>query len=353
MEESKVFCVRYNNFQTNMTEALKNVMTNNHFNDVTLVCKDGQVKAHQLILSTCSAFLNEILSRNPHPHPLLYLHGLQIDDLRNLVTYMYLGEVNVEKECLNSFLQAASDLEVKGLVQNKNEDLESETISLPNKTWKFHEERMDKKEQKPRDTSYGKTKRTSISNCPEPDEPTPLVIVKSDAKKARLDEDEIEDVKVENEDYDEPGIYLEDNEFDCNNLSKDGLQDYSMDEPPNHLHILDASMEHEYSSKLELQLQLDQTIDHEMTRGDLSTTKSNKDKFEKLKEIAGVYTEDTGVHGKFRCRLCDKVTRNRSHLQEHIEAKHIKVALYSCGTCGNNFSSSASVRHHKKKYHQE
>ena len=54
-----------------------------------------------------------ILRRNPHQHPLLYLKGVKHKELVAVLNFMYQGEVNVAQEELNSFLAVAEDLRVK------------------------------------------------------------------------------------------------------------------------------------------------------------------------------------------------------------------------------------------------
>jgi len=72
-----------------------------------------------MILSGCSPFFRNILCRNPHQHPLLYLKGVKYTDLQSVLDFIYHGEVNVAQEELNSFLSVAEDLQVKGLTQTK------------------------------------------------------------------------------------------------------------------------------------------------------------------------------------------------------------------------------------------
>jgi len=90
------------------------------FFDVTLACDDEQIQAHKVILSACSPFFRNVLRRNPHQHPLLYLKGVKYTDLQSVLNFMYHGEVNVAQEELNSFLAVAEDLRVKGLTQNQS-----------------------------------------------------------------------------------------------------------------------------------------------------------------------------------------------------------------------------------------
>jgi hypothetical protein len=72
---------------------------------------------HVMMNSACSPFFRNILRRNPHTHPLLYLKGVKYTDLQSVLNFMYHGEVSVAQEELNSFLTVAEDLQVKGLTQ--------------------------------------------------------------------------------------------------------------------------------------------------------------------------------------------------------------------------------------------
>ena len=112
------FCLKWNDFETNISTGLRELREEKDFFDVTLACDDNQLQAHKVILSACSSFFRNILRRNPHQHPLLYLKGVKYSELQSILNFMYVGEVNVAQEDLNSFLAAAEDLRVKGLTQN-------------------------------------------------------------------------------------------------------------------------------------------------------------------------------------------------------------------------------------------
>jgi len=118
---SEKFCLRWNDFETNISVAFRELRDDKDFFDVTLACDDEQIQAHKMILSACSPFFRNILRRNPHQHPLLYLKGVKYSDLQSVLNFMYHGEVNVAQEELNSFLSVAEDLRVKGLTQNQAE----------------------------------------------------------------------------------------------------------------------------------------------------------------------------------------------------------------------------------------
>merc|ERR1712183_863419 len=115
---SEKFCLRWNDFETNISVAFRELREEKDFFDVTLACDDSQIQAHKVILSACSPFFRNVLRRNPHQHPLLYLKGVKYQDLLSVLNFMYNGEVYVAQEELNTFLSVAEDLRVKGLTQN-------------------------------------------------------------------------------------------------------------------------------------------------------------------------------------------------------------------------------------------
>ena len=122
MATAEKFCLRWNDFESNISSAFRELREDKDFFDVTLACDDDQIQAHKVILSACSPFFRTVLKRNRHEHPLLYLKGVKYIDLVAVLNFMYHGEVNVAQEELNSFLSIAEELKVKGLTQNNGSE---------------------------------------------------------------------------------------------------------------------------------------------------------------------------------------------------------------------------------------
>jgi len=123
------FCLRWNDFESNISVAFRELREEKDFFDVTLACDDNQVQAHKVILSACSPFFRNVLRKNPHQHPLLYLKGVKYQELLSVLNFMYQGEVNVAQEELNSFLAVAEELRVKGLTQSNSGNKSSSSPS--------------------------------------------------------------------------------------------------------------------------------------------------------------------------------------------------------------------------------
>ena len=132
--QGEKFCLRWNDFENNISKAFGELRDDKDFFDVTLACDDNQLQAHKVILSACSPFFRSILKKNPHQHPLLYLKGVKYEDIVSVLNFMYHGEVNVAQEELNSFLAVAEDLQVKGLTQSNQSQSQSTQFQAEKRT---------------------------------------------------------------------------------------------------------------------------------------------------------------------------------------------------------------------------
>ena len=113
----ETFCLKWQNFEYNLSSAFQELREDSDFYDVTLACDDRHVEAHKVILSACSSFFRDLLKKYKHPHPLVYLKGVKYSQMVSLLNFIYQGEVNVAQEDLSSFLSVAEELKVKGLTK--------------------------------------------------------------------------------------------------------------------------------------------------------------------------------------------------------------------------------------------
>ena len=114
---SEKLYLQWNDFQENITASFRTLRRDEDFADITLACEDGkQVEAHKVILAASSPFFASLLKKNKHPHPLIYMKGMQSKDLMAIVDFLYRGEANVYQESLDEFLAVAEELQLAGLV---------------------------------------------------------------------------------------------------------------------------------------------------------------------------------------------------------------------------------------------
>ena len=99
-----------------MKNVFREMREGQEFFDVTLACDDGTyLEAHRIVLAASSTFFRNTFKINNHPHPWIYLKGINSADLTAVIDFMYQGEVNVPQDDLSQFLGIAEDLQVKGL----------------------------------------------------------------------------------------------------------------------------------------------------------------------------------------------------------------------------------------------
>ena len=58
-----------------------------------------------------------------NPNPVVYLQQISVKDLKLILDFIYNGEVNVAKDELDSFLEAADTLKVHGLTSSARNKL--------------------------------------------------------------------------------------------------------------------------------------------------------------------------------------------------------------------------------------
>jgi hypothetical protein len=124
MGESDKFNLSWNSFQENIRNSLRDLRNEcDFFDDIQ------QIEAHKLILSASSSFFKTVLKNNPHQHPLIYLKGIKMTNIKAMIDFMYHGQVEVGQEGLNEFLAAAEELKVKGLTNGDKKKAEERNLN--------------------------------------------------------------------------------------------------------------------------------------------------------------------------------------------------------------------------------
>ena len=110
------FCLKWNDFQSNISESFKELRDDPDFCDVTLVSEGKQqINAHKIILASSSSLFGDMLRSNKHNHPLIYMRGVQFKNLKAVLDFIYHGVANIYQEDLDGFLALAEELQLKGL----------------------------------------------------------------------------------------------------------------------------------------------------------------------------------------------------------------------------------------------
>jgi len=343
MASSEKFCLRWNDFESNISVAFRELREEKDFFDVTLACDDSQIQAHKVILSACSPFFRNVLRRNPHQHPLLYLKGVKYSELMSVLNFMYMGEVNVAQEELNSFLSVAEDLRVKGLTQNNSE---ASTKVLP--------------KQDPPKQSIRARDPPERDPVPPPKRPRPIISTPQISAPAPIqrqshqpveDDDIQEVVPVKSEPRDPPPqpiapverqqvVYQEQQSMDMMEEQDQGT--VALDESY-------AEESYDYYGQYD-----DSTGMMDPNTGMAMGGDGNKGQaeiFQQLDEI--INTKCYREAGINICTDCGFQTKHMTNMKNHIETKHMSYQLIRipCLYCKTVCPTRSAMRMHMKRQH--
>merc|ERR1712126_567009 len=93
---------------------LHKMMKSNELTDITLISDDKKkYKAHKIVLSACSTVFKSIINNLPQNNSVIYLRGIQHEEMESILQFMYLGVATVHQDNIDDFLNVAKNLEIK------------------------------------------------------------------------------------------------------------------------------------------------------------------------------------------------------------------------------------------------
>ena len=92
----EVFTLSWDDFKNKCPKVFKDLWLDTDLSDVTLATEDdGRLSAHKVILAASSPLFKRLLQKNSNSHPLLYLMGVKLSQLQQLLSYIYLGQCGI------------------------------------------------------------------------------------------------------------------------------------------------------------------------------------------------------------------------------------------------------------------
>jgi len=306
------FCLKWNDFESNVSTSFRDLREDGDFFDVTLACDGNQLEAHKVILSACSPFFRGVLKRNPHSHPLLYLKGVKYEDVLAVLNFMYHGEVNIAQTELNSFLAVAEDLQVKGLTQS--------ATSQPTHP---HNNRRHT------DTHRNTKHKTSVSP------------------------------RVNYEQQQQPSVGMDNvSDLECQSVKKEPGQHLVLD-------LADQSVEHreqgEEEEKVAQPVQSVQSVypsqdfhyQEEMAQL-LGEGAAGNDRNILLKYITRSMNKDGSGEDQFKCDVCGKIGGRKDNMLNHVETIHFPGTFdYKCHVCTKPMPTKKALNNHIYRNHKD
>ena len=90
-----------------------------NISDITLATMDGHfIKVHKVVLSLYSTFFKSLFEKYHQTNPLVYLAGVNFNNLSSILRFIYHGSCEVEENQIESFMATGRYLEIICLLDN-------------------------------------------------------------------------------------------------------------------------------------------------------------------------------------------------------------------------------------------
>ena len=306
----ELYNLEWQTYSDHLREMLHGMMKSNELTDVTLVCDDKiQFKAHKIILSACSSVFKSIIKDLPQNHSVIYLRGIQHQEIESILEFVYLGVATFYKERINQFLDVAKNLKIKEI----STDLEFETAT------------DSKPEESSNETNMVRTERLNHNRDAVPREKS--VIVRQD-----IIESELPKSTEENVTNCEPMIYDDANVTELAGEKQNNKKDKNSNEKSSGTNttipVLNESekemnTETFHCNQCELQFAMKSSLNRH------------------------VKSKHKGV--KYPCKQCNKQFVWKRDMIIHIESVH-EAVRYHCKECDYQAKHQTSLLRHMIKH---
>merc|ERR1712126_285363 len=303
--------LNWHSYSDHLREMLHEMMKSNELTDVTLVCDDKrQFKAHKIVLSACSSVFKSIINDLPQNSSVIYLRGIQHQEMESILEFMYLGVATFYQERMNEFLNVAKSLEVKEISNQIEFGLREDETSV-------YDDLNTKNVTKLDTDNQNEDVNEDIENIDRNEKSENVT---------KLDMDnQIEDVNV-NEDIE----HIDRNEK-SENVPK-SKKCYECDEL--FVNSLTLMRHHNSIHKGVLKFQCGSCDKEYFRRQDLKLH---------------VKSYHEGV--KFPCNQCDKQFGHRRLLKMHVKSYHESVK-FQCDQCDKQYGQRCVLNRHFRLHHR-
>ena len=366
MSDSEKLCLKWNDFQNNISSSFQDLRNDKDFTDVTLVCGDNQrIEAHKVVLASASEVFKNILKGNKHPHPLIYMRGIDAGNFASIIDFVYYGETNVFQNNLESFLLLATELDLMGLAQKQekprfhhigeailtqkegNVDEQIEMVDGPEvhkqrnegnveeqieKKDKFESEVVQMAEKEREDTDGGIYSVTEDENEAEMDIPLEELA-------------EISKVLFDRSQETSDKLFVT-SIFDESPVKKESAANVAVKKEITE----DVSLTEENFEAVQLKKKLLHAVSESKDKCGTSEIKA-KSNYDPLSEIEHQVENLLAKEGGYyKCLECNHARLNKGNVVNHIESKHLKVFVI-CRLCNVTTTTRHALVMHMARKH--
>lgn len=107
--------VKWANHSPNVKKRLEEIYTGGKFTDVAIASNNRILRAHKVILASCSAYFENIFLMYDMPNMVIAIEEVPFPMLKLVLDFIYKGEIDVDMNDLQNLLKAGVLLKVRGL----------------------------------------------------------------------------------------------------------------------------------------------------------------------------------------------------------------------------------------------
>ena len=320
--------LNWKTYSDHLREMLHEMMKSNYLTDVTLVCDDKrQYKAHKVVLSACSSVFQSIIVGLPLNNSVIYLRGIQHQEMESILEFMYLGEATFHEERTGEFLNVAKILEIKEIskeIENEEQENITDAKQVMNDNESIAESDHSQNTSLENKESFTPIMRQSVI--------IDLQGLKKVEEKSNYDKCKIQKKKI----------------FSCDQCEYQGSQSsLSRHIQSKHKGVRYACDQCEYQTAHRISLKYHIQAQHEGVRFPCNRCEYQANTQTNLK--LHIMSQHEGV--KYDCDQCEFQTSGKSYLKVHIQSMH-EGNKPTCETCGRQFMEQKSLWRHIETKHE-
>merc|ERR1712029_26757 len=294
------FGLRWNDFQTTVSNSFKLFRQEKNFFDVTLVSDDQkQFLSHKVILSACSSFFQNLLKNNDNNSPIfIYLSGVNSTNLQMIMDYIYDGEVDVLYQELDSFLDAAQKLKIAGTTVNQTEEQMTKNFRI--------------------DDFQNQVEVGDLKN----------------------DDHEMKYIQNHHQESMNHHAVIDKSDFNGSNAAQNQNSNTFLTEKSETLK--------EEVGKENFQIATRNSKKEIRIRNSTSIAVDGHDQGDVNKMLNNMRTKEGDYH---KCTVCGKMSKDSTNIKRHVEI-HLEGRVYGCKICNQTFKNRWHLKTHTSSVHR-
>ena len=115
----ETYNVTWDDYPAHLKFMMETFLASDSFTDLTIICDDQKkIRSHKNVLSASSSILKNLLEVEDNPNlsrsSVLYLKGIHSEDMKSVLQFIHTGASVVTTERIDSFIDVAKNLKIKG-----------------------------------------------------------------------------------------------------------------------------------------------------------------------------------------------------------------------------------------------